>query len=498
MEGKRWQKYKKSLERHSRGVIGSIFHVVEEIEDTLSDWMGGDVELTPQQRQDMLKEGKVYDEASKTMRIIPYNLANVIINKMELNFMVIHDETTNRNDIFVYKDGYYVNNGENMIRNIINDLIEEKTSEHLKRETLGIVKDIKNIKRGDVEPPPSFINFKNGILDINTMKLEKHDPKKRFLNQIPVNYNPKAECEKIKAFFSEVLIKKDIPTIQEMFGYCMLRSYPIAKAFILYGDGRNGKGVTTAILQAMLGGDNYSSRKLHDLMSDKFAKADLYTRLANIAGEMSYEDLKSTDSFKELTGQDPISAERKYHGTFKFKNYAKLIFNTNRVPYTHDKTHAFYSRVVIIPYLNTFATIDSKTDPEIYKKLTTKDELEGLVIWALEGLKRVSGNNKFSNVGSIEKQSDMYEDMVNTERTWLQDFYYTTGDEQDSQTTKLMYELYEIYCNQCNIPLKTRRLLTDTAIRLFKDNPKVTITTKTIFEANRKVRYTTFHGIRQK
>ena len=64
--------------------------------------------------------------------------------------------------------------------------------------------------------------------------------------------------------------------IQELFGYTLYRGYDVSVVFILFGTGRNGKGVLLKLLRKMVGTENITSRKLQELTNDVFAKADLY------------------------------------------------------------------------------------------------------------------------------------------------------------------------------------------------------------------------------
>ena len=51
-----------------------------------------------------------------------------------------------------------------------------------------------------------YINFKNGVYDIETRQLLPHSKDLLFVNQIPYNYNPNAEkCEILEAFFKNAV-----------------------------------------------------------------------------------------------------------------------------------------------------------------------------------------------------------------------------------------------------------------------------------------------------
>ena len=96
----------------------------------------------------------------------------------------------------------------------------------------------------------------------------------------------------------------------------------------------------------------------------------------NNAGEISYDDLKDVNLLKRTTGEDEITAEEKFKKEFNFKNYAKMIFLTNELPETPDKTDAFYRRYY--PIIFPFAFTKDEADPLIIEKLSDK-EFQGLL-----------------------------------------------------------------------------------------------------------------------
>jgi phage/plasmid-associated DNA primase len=85
-----------------------------------------------------------------------------------------------------------------------------------------------------------------------------------------------------------------------------------------------------------------------------------------------------------------LLAERKFTSPFKFVNYAKLIFSSNQIPITPDETDAFFARLIIINFPNQY--LGDKADPYLIEKLTTEQELSGLLEVVLKRLPRVLKN----------------------------------------------------------------------------------------------------------
>ena len=380
------------------------------------------------------------------------NLAELIKAEHNFNFLVVKDESTDKKSIFAYENGFYNKNGADYIKKLVHSYLGAATTIRAKDEVIAAIVDTTpHLDRSNVEPDKRYINFNNGIYDIKTGKLMEHSPEYKFLQKLPINYNPQAKCPKILKFFKEILSPEDIPIIQEMFGYCMYRSYEVSAAFILFGTGRNGKGVTLKLLRKMLNEKNVCSRKLHEITTDVFAKADLYGKLANVCGEMENTTLKETGNLKELTGEDWVTAQRKYHGAFQFQNYAKLIFSTNDVPNTTDYSFGFLDRMKIVRFTKIFNADDPKTDSKLFERISEGSEMEGLVNWSLQGLKRVLEHSKISGAESLTDMGQSYEDAVGYIYNWLDDniTYDAAGGRMSIEE---IYEPFNKWCEDNDKP----------------------------------------------
>ena len=107
-----------------------------------------------------------------------------------------------------------------------------------------------------------------------------------------------------------------------------------------------------------------------------------------------------------VSGIDTVDAENKYQQSFKFKNAAKLGFSANNLP-EGPKDPAWYERLCLIECLNKFRGTE-KEDKHLIDKLTTDTELSGFLNLALEGLKKLIKNDKFSYNKTFEETEKEY------------------------------------------------------------------------------------------
>jgi len=404
----------------------------------------------------LLKQYKVF-RFSKEGGIIGVsypNLGRLIKVEHSYNFLVVRDESTDKKTIYAYENGYYNHNGKDIIKGLVHKYLGDLATIKAKDEVIAAISDTSSgVDRSAVEPPRNLVNFKNGIVDIKTGKLVKHTPEFKFLQLIPHDYIPNAKCPSFLKFLSEISQKDQIPIIQEMFGYAMYRGYPVSAIFLLFGTGRNGKSVLLKVLRAMLGQKNICSRKLHEITEDVFAKADLYGRLVNVCGEMEGQTMKQTGNLKELTGEDYVTAQRKYHGSFQFQNYAKLIFSTNVVPKSVDMTFGLMDRFRVLRFTKIFNSSNPKTDANLFDNtLNTEEELEGIIIWALKGLNRLLVNSSISGNVSLGDIGKEYDHAVNYIWEWLEDNLASSNDSTDYLTVEDIYKKFTRWCLKFDEP----------------------------------------------
>ena len=342
--------------------------------------------------------GEQFDE-----NIEPYRIARAVLAEKR---MITLSDTS---DMYDYnpKTGSYRAGAEVRIAKVLEHTfrrleIEKILKINVLREVLEHIKRRTYIDRIELDKDPFLLNVQNGVLDLRTSTLIPHDPNYLSTVQLQVIYDKEADCPATRRFLREALYEEDVPALQELLGYLLWRDYPAAKAWMLVGTGGNGKSTFIALLKTLLGMENVSSRGLVDLERNRFATAELYGKFANLYADLEDVALKTTGKFKMLTGRDPVTAEFKYRNGFPFVNFAKLVFSCNKIPEAVDDTDAFFRRWVIISFPNQF--LGDREDRNLLAKLTTSEELSGLLNFALDGLKRLQANGwHFSNTKTTEE-----------------------------------------------------------------------------------------------
>jgi len=354
-------------------------------------------------------------------------------------------------------------------------LIEQECVKYDPEVNTNDVNDIKNriiwanyTDRTAFDRDIEWLCCKNVMVNLGTGEVKEHSPDFMATVQIPHVYlhrTPHIPApQKILKFLHQVMASdENVETVLDFIAYCLWRGFPFHKWLLLNGSGRNGKGVTTELITRFLGGENVSNETLQRLLSNNFASASLFGKMANIDADLSSEQLKQTGMLKKLTGNDSIPAEFKFRPVFHFKNYAKLIFSANKIPITPDESDAFFARLLIINFPNQF--LGDKANPYLIEELTTPEEMSALLSLILKRLPRVLKNGISSKKSSIEDNYVNYMQSSDPIRLFTEMAIKTVQSENNWQTKEAVYDAYERFCTDKRLPKESN----ETFSRRLKD-----------------------------
>lgn len=362
-----------------------------------------------------------------------------------------------KNEIYVYDSntGLYEEFGHSTLEWAISSILGDLWKTRYAREVINHIISKTYINRKDFDAPIRFVPVENGVLDLrkNPVEFLPFDKKYYFTKKLPAKYDPKADCPTFKKCLNEILLDETSRLqIQEMFGWCLWRDYKNQALFLLAGGGGNGKGTLLTALIRLLGTDNICAVSLETLGKNRFAGADFYHKFANVSQETSQFTIKDTSLMKSLTGEDRIRAEWKHVNAFYFDNYAKLISAVNSVPYTNDHSDAFYRRPIIVFFKVRFGfeKTDVLKDKDMRDKITTPEELSGILNWAIEGLQRLNKQGDFTGRLTIEENRKYYQKLLSPILSYI-DIYLIEADENaeiDYIPRSMLLEKIEKYCEK--------------------------------------------------
>jgi len=314
---------------------------------------------------------------------------NQIAHKLINHFHFITPQETKQ--LYVYKDGVYEKSGENIAELWLVKTLKEKATKKTRQEIIDQIKILTSKSIEEVKNTnENLICVNNGVLNLETRELLKHDYKYMFFSKIPVDYDKDAKHEEFDKYLKSVVSKYDIQQLQEFVGYIlMVDNTKYEKALILHGEGGRGKSTFLKIITALLGKKNICAFTLQQLQ-DKVILVELFGKIINISMDIPNERILNNENIKSIVSGDRITGRGLFKGPLTFTPTCKLMFSCNTLPEPNmNDGDAFFDRWV---YIKFDGQNFRKTDGEglrigipDYDKIIVKKELSGILNWAIEG-----------------------------------------------------------------------------------------------------------------
>lgn len=290
--------------------------------------------------------------------------------------------------------------------------------------------------------PRHWINFRNGFYDPLDMKMIDHHPKYKAVNQIPHDYDIKAEPEgqKIEEWLSFITPdRENREMLLQYCGYCLTCDTRQQKFLILCGEGGSGKSTVIRMLEAVVGSENISNISLRELGS-RFASFGLLGKLLNSCADLELQALEDTSTLKKVLGEDTLRAEAKGKDAISFRSYSKLIFSCNELPIIKtEKTNGFYRRLLILK-------MDRQPEEKRADFLELlQSELDYFIFLCVQAVERMYIHGSIDESHGSEEAVKTLRNDSDTVQAWLSEqCTLIDGNEKKDRT-----ELYTVYENHC-------------------------------------------------
>ena len=275
-------------------------------------------------------------------------------------------------------------------------------------------------------------------------------------SRLPVRYNPNAAPpERWLAFLDQLLYPEDIVTLQEFIGYSLIPSNKGQRMMVIKGSGGEGKSQIGAVLSRLFG-PNAKDGSVGKISENRFARADLEHIHLMIDDDMRMEALKQTNYVKSLvTAQGKMDLEKKGKQSYQGWMYARILaFSNGDLQSLYDRSDGFYRRQLILTTKEKPA--GRHDDPDLAEKLCA--ELEGIFLWAFEGLKRLAARNfHFTESERARSNREVVKLDANNVIAFMESVGYIRFDPGLSISSKELYQVYCIWCEEnAWVPIKPR------------------------------------------
>ncbi len=245
------------------------------------------------------------------------------------------------------------------------------------------------VRADDFDRDPWLLNVQNGALDLHTGQVAPHRREDMITKLCPVDYDPRAEDEKLKGYLAVVTAGNNefASYLQRCAGYSLTGLTDDEVILLVLGPSATGKSTLIEALLALLG--DYAVKLPFDSFLERrdvgAPRPDL-TRLrgARLVAAVETAKTRTLDGvlLKELTGGDTITVRSLYALPFSFRPECKVWLAANDAPRIDDCDSGIWRRLQRLPFEAEIQP--DQRDPQIKKHLRT-DGLSALLAWAVVG-----------------------------------------------------------------------------------------------------------------
>jgi putative DNA primase/helicase len=252
---------------------------------------------------------------------------------------------------------------------------------------------------------PSFVDGKAGAIA---------KPTPGFFCPYALDYpfNPDAETPVAWADFLASIWSHDpeaIDTLQEWMGHLLTPDASQQKIGVLIGPTRSGRGTISRVIRGLIGASNVASPTFSGLASH-FGAACLIGKPVAIVGDARQSRQSdwavALERLLMISGEDAIVIDRKNRPAWEGKLPTRLMLISNELPHFPDQSGALAGRFLLLRFTESFL---GKEDRTLDAKLQA--ELPGILLWAIEGWKRLRNRGRFLQPKSGQDLIDQMRDL---------------------------------------------------------------------------------------
>ncbi|MEG1297100.1 MAG: phage/plasmid primase, P4 family [Niameybacter sp.] len=379
-------------------------------------------------------------------------------------YMIVRKQGQDSEFLYWYDNGVYKWVGSNEFKGKLKRLLPDEfcTPRIWEEVYKHIITDCETIKFEDLDKDETYINFRNGLYNIDTRQLEPHSSNLLSTMQFAIDYNPHATKPSVWLKFVETLGNNDpelIAIMQEWIGLVASNVYGtrVKKCLVLVSEiGNTGKTQFIKLLANLIGYDKVCSTPIQK-MDKTFGLGSLYGSKAIIIDDQTDATIEDITNFKQVTGSGPVNCEMKGKQAFSYDYRGTLTFACNDLPYFKgDKGNHVFDRFMIIPCRQ----VISKEERNTHLLDECMLELEGIMLWALEGLERLKARQwKFTHSDASAEALHIYRGRNDSLYKFVRENYQVTEDEADRILKTKLEKEYEAWCHENDvIPIKRRNI----------------------------------------
>ena len=314
------------------------------------------------------------------------------------------------------------------------------------------------------KPDSRYMIFRNGVLDTDDMTLHPHSPE--YMTNIifaDLDFNPDADCPIFKKVVNDALDKDTANVLQEMCGSLLFPDSRHEKIGGLVGEGRNGKSGILKMISYALGEENVTHFSLPQITeSSGIYIANMVGKLANICYDSgSLIKIGNEGIFKQYASGEPLTAKILYQQPMITDNYPHCIIAVNALPVSTDFSDGYFRRFLILDFPRQIPL--DKVDRQLFEKM--KPERMGVLLWIIEGMKRLLSESDFSESKAVEAIKRKFRKDSDSVAMFV-DECELRPSETESKSVETLFQAFKSWCKDNNHSQMTKAKFSERMTKL--------------------------------
>jgi putative DNA primase/helicase len=213
---------------------------------------------------------------------------------------------------------------------------------------------------------------------------------------------------------------------------------------LLVGPKRSGKGTIARVLTGLVGHENVAGPTLSGL-SSSFGLASLLGKTVAIISDARLSGRSDSGIIAErllsITGEDTLTVDRKYMEVVNVRLAARFMILTNELPRLSDASGALAGRVMLLRQTQSWF---QREDPGLTPRLLA--ELPGILLWAIEGWRRLRERGRFVQPASSQDLLVQLEDLTSPVGEFIRECCEVGPDHHVLKAE--LYERWRAWCER--------------------------------------------------
>ena len=202
--------------------------------------------------------------------------------------------------------------------------------------------------------------------------------------------------------------------------------------------------------------------EIFDMLRDHIG-ANIAKRVSNVVDVLKLAaQVEDFPPVTDVTAQGQMDLERKGKQSYQGWMYARLLaFSNGDLQALYDRSDGFYRRQLILTTKD--KPLSRVDDPDIAEKMAA--EVEGILLWAFEGLQRLVKNGfQFTESDRAKRNRELVKRDNNNVFDFLESEGYIRLKADACTSSKELYEVYKMWCEENSLNAIKSRGFSDALI----------------------------------